>query len=59
MNKHEKHGGRQDATGAVRNSAKALRWGLKVLVDVLSWAWGLALDLWYWILDLMGWVVSG
>jgi hypothetical protein len=53
------NGGKQGATMAVRNLGRAIRWGFKLAQGVASRSWGLALDVWYWVVGILMDLVTG
>ncbi len=58
QDEHE-HGGKQGATMAVRNLGRATRWGFKLARGTASKAWGFALDVWYWVMEILTDLMTG
>jgi hypothetical protein len=51
--------GKQGATRAVRNLGRATRWGFELAQGRASRLWGLALDVWYWVMDFLMDLMTG
>jgi hypothetical protein len=51
--------GKRGATRAVRNLGRVTRWGFKLAHGTASWFWGLALDVWYWVVNVLMDLITG
>lgn len=38
---------------------KATKWGLKLAQGIASRSWGFALDVWYWVMDILKDLIAG
>ncbi len=60
MSRRDEHeAGKQGATRAVRNLGRAAKWGIKLAQWTASRFWGFALDVWYWVVDILMDLITG
>jgi hypothetical protein len=52
-------GGKKGATRAVRNLGRATKWGFKLAQGTASRFWGIALDVWYWVVNILMDLITG